>query len=453
MISGTWKAEWLTTPKSSLVKFRREFSTILYLLVVLIAAGYLINLIYFSLSQLHNDLRTRDSVHLARAYLEAMDAVKKYYADVVVPRAKLNDVEMTHEYHDHPKAMPVPGTLAKEIGLQLKSEDPSLDFSLFSNYPFARSRSKRDLSGFQIRALKHFAEGKGNEYIETQEKDGWLTVKLSKPIYMSTKCVTCHNNHAHSPKTDWQIGDIRGASSFVWTRPPVSFFNEGALRWPLVSLVAAIFMAVGMITFLFRSQSASRLANNVVEQNSQLQRASKQISKLAYTDGLTGLANRRAFEEKLDELRAFVQDEPDFGFSLMIIDLCKFKRVNDTHGHLVGDNVIRETAKRLREVVPKQHHVARLGGDEFAVLLGGQVDRSQVGQLAEDITTALAKPIAPDVSGAKVELTSSGNIGISSCTKSCGNSERVVGDADLALYDGKANGRMVTFYRQAMSMA
>ncbi len=109
----------------------------------------------------------------------------------------------------------------------------------------------------------------------------------------------------------------------------------------------------------------------------------------AYHDGLTGLANRSLFNRYLDEAIE-ERDGSCTGLVVLLIDLHNFKHVNDLHGHQVGDELLRQVARRLEGVLGDGHYVARVGGDEFGVLLLGESDQNE--QAARLVSDALGQP-------------------------------------------------------------
>ena len=119
--------------------------------------------------------------------------------------------------------------------------------------------------------------------------------------------------------------------------------------------------------------------------------SAEEASQLATTDALTGLFNRRRMADILE--RTFAAFAPQKRpCSVMLIDLDRFKQVNDTLGHAVGDTLLKQVAQRLIKVVGKQEKICRLGGDEFEVVLPDVEDRGRLGDLAQRIIAVLSEP-------------------------------------------------------------
>jgi diguanylate cyclase (GGDEF)-like protein len=164
-------------------------------------------------------------------------------------------------------------------------------------------------------------------------------------------------------------------------------------------------------------------------------RARQTMSYLAYNDGLTGLANRVHFQKRLTECVARL-DRYGTAFTLLYLDLDKFKAVNDTLGHQAGDRLLIEVSKRLAAQVRKADLVARLGGDEFALLLPDTADPGNVANLATRMIHQLCLPFTI---GGK-ELSIGVSIGIAIAPVNGNAAEQLVRNADLALYRAKAEG-------------
>lgn len=165
-------------------------------------------------------------------------------------------------------------------------------------------------------------------------------------------------------------------------------------------------------------------------------RSEARIRTLAFTDALTGLANRPRFQDALTDLVA-QNEERGQPFTLLLFDLDGFKGVNDALGHAGGDEVLRIVAERVRAVVAKEHLIARLGGDEFAILVRDSADPLQTSAIGQAVIQSIETPIAV---GQQVTHISA-SVGIMpSQVKSVSAADLLIG-ADLALYDAKAQGR------------
>jgi diguanylate cyclase (GGDEF)-like protein len=169
----------------------------------------------------------------------------------------------------------------------------------------------------------------------------------------------------------------------------------------------------------------------------------------ARTDPLTGLANRLLIRELLEEaLHGRLDGEGDC--ALLLIDLDRFKLVNDTLGHAVGDHLLCEVARRLETAVGKGGCVGRLGGDEFAVVLTRDANQSELSELAARICSEVSKPVSIGASSIHVGAT----IGIARGTVDAGSQDQLMRSADLALYQAKEQGRGGhAFFEQAMFAA
>lgn len=160
--------------------------------------------------------------------------------------------------------------------------------------------------------------------------------------------------------------------------------------------------------------------------------------KLALTDALTGLGNRLGFEKQIEAMIEEREADPEQNFTMMMIDLDRFKQVNDTYGHDVGDIVLVQVARRIEQSIRKADFAARLGGDEFAVLLPYLADEEIVTRLAQTLVKNISLPIYTKTD---IETSVGASIGISLVTGMLKNKEEIVKQADLALYAVKHGGR------------
>jgi ammonium transporter, Amt family len=175
--------------------------------------------------------------------------------------------------------------------------------------------------------------------------------------------------------------------------------------------------------------------------------AEKNIIHLAQHDPLTGLANRSLFNHQLAKAVEMALESEQT--ALLLIDLDRFKLVNDIHGHPAGDEVIREAARRLKQTSGQGSVVARLGGDEFAVIVKGVTFQNQMTDLGMRIVRELSRPIQIR-EGLEVQVGAS--VGISLSPEHGLDPELLVARADIALYHSKESGRNIWhMYRPGMS--
>jgi diguanylate cyclase (GGDEF)-like protein len=178
------------------------------------------------------------------------------------------------------------------------------------------------------------------------------------------------------------------------------------------------------------------LRKRVAEQTVLLRKSEERFRHMALHDALTGLATRLLLD---DRLTAAVEDarRHKTGLALLMIDIDKFKEVNDTFGHHGGDEVLRATADRLMQAVRKTDTVARMGGDEFVVLLPHMNDPL----MAEGIAAKIVKSLATPVLYAECEIPISVSIGVCTSVMRGLDAEALLKSADDALYQAKAKGK------------
>jgi len=165
--------------------------------------------------------------------------------------------------------------------------------------------------------------------------------------------------------------------------------------------------------------------------------AEQKLQHEATHDALTGLPNRALFMRRLEDALERSRHDPKYQVSVLFIDLDRFKYVNDSLGHLIGDQLLIGIAGRLRECMRPPDIVARLGGDEFMILVEGRYYTEKITQIANRIQRQFAQPF--DLYGQ--EVYSSASIGILRASENHMTSEDVMRDADTAMYQAKRSGR------------
>jgi diguanylate cyclase (GGDEF)-like protein len=218
----------------------------------------------------------------------------------------------------------------------------------------------------------------------------------------------------------------------------------------IVSVI--VLLSIGLLaTDLERRlrRQADALKASLQVTNEKLAAANAELRRLAFSDQLTGIANRMLFEDRLGHALARVdrrnmestKDSP-IKAALLFIDLDGFKPINDTLGHAAGDDVLQEVARRLRSTCRESDTVARIGGDEFVVLLEDVVDLAQGEEAADRIVQLMSQPFGLQTRQVSISC----SIGLA-LYPDHGERDLLLASADAAMYVAKKDGgaRYVAF--------
>lgn len=161
-----------------------------------------------------------------------------------------------------------------------------------------------------------------------------------------------------------------------------------------------------------------------------------ELRHMAQHDHLTGLPNRTLFSDRLQQ-KLLDAERRGTNLALIFVDLDRFKPVNDSHGHTIGDQLLQQVAYRLSSAVRSSDTVGRIGGDEFVILLGDITDAAMAGELAEKIRQSVSQPFVVNA----IELTISCSVGIAVYPRDGTDEATLLNSADKAMYSAKEQGR------------
>ena len=151
----------------------------------------------------------------AQEHAESVTQFRNFYAQELVPRAIRAGVEVTHDYKSRDNALPLPATLTIELGHYLSQVDGGTQVRLYSDLPFPWREGERQLDEFQKQALAHLKTNPRMPFVREEVLNGQRVLRYAQADRMLSGCVTCHNQYPSSPKTDWKVGDVRGALEII----------------------------------------------------------------------------------------------------------------------------------------------------------------------------------------------------------------------------------------------
>jgi diguanylate cyclase (GGDEF)-like protein len=192
----------------------------------------------------------------------------------------------------------------------------------------------------------------------------------------------------------------------------------------------------GAQDYLVKRRSSGTAIAKSLRYAEERKRAEQHLANIAFHDQLTGLANRNLFRQRVAKALANCRRRGD-AFAVLLLDMDRFKSINDALGHDAGDVFLQQIAERLRESTRDSDTVARLGGDEFAVLATGIAAPTDVAPILERILAAIRMPI--ELSGTRLNPTTS--IGVAVYPASGEDSDSLLASADAAMYVAKKEGR------------
>ena len=222
--------------------------------------------------------------------------------------------------------------------------------------------------------------------------------------------------------------------------------SAGINNLALASIVILV-TVLGLLMTLVTSSFDTYLAVENVKITTTLQTANEQLQSIAYHDALTGLPRRLLLEDRLNQA-AYHAERNHKTFACLFIDLDKFKPVNDTFGHRVGDELLKAVAHRLQDCIRKGDTVARLGGDEFVVVLNEIEQEEYAGAVSEKILDSIKQIF--HIEGH--ELSISCSIGISIYPRDGKTPDTLLIHADKAMYQAKQKGGYA-FFNSTMIMS
>lgn len=262
-------------------------------------------------------------------------------------------------------------------------------------------------------------KGGAKEWVEITKFKGEDFLRMIRPRYTNASCYGCHPNEPS------KVGEVMGGISV--NIPLKALQTEAVLQGNKLSLWHFTIWALGILGLLI----AWRLLGT----------QQQEMHHLAMHDELTGLPNRTLFMDRLQQRLETAKRHQHTG-AILFLDMDHFKNINDSLGHDVGDQLLKQVSERQTILLSEEDTVARLGGDEFVILLAelnsdANLAVSEAQEVAEKLCDTLSQPYHV---GSKI-LHTSPSIGISIFTQKSISADQVLKQADAAMYKAKDSGR------------
>lgn len=405
-------------------------------------------------------------------------SIRNFYSTYVVEEAlRSGDVEVTHLHRQTEKSIPAPATFLMEMTREMGGELSLVD--LFSPLPFP-GRIRPPLDTFQQDAWQFLTRNPDEIMTRFEEIDGKQVVRIAVADRLQYQaCVDCHNGHPDSPRRDWSLGDVRGileVRSFVG--PQIqrgTYFSAGIA---IVLTIGAILMVLinglnaraiagplsGMAQALKElaagnrgSERPEKLKTKEVqtlweafqvlrEKDEEREELNRQVYELAYYDALTTLPNRELFRERLEAEIRRAESDPNLLVAVVLLDLDRFRDVNNTLGHDTGDILLKQLGDRLSALKNHAMVVARMSEDEFGILICQRRGQDPVNEPAASAIHTIIEAVEDPIYWQGHALNLSSSVGIAVYPTDGADRAMLLKNADLALYHAKEEGRRTYRY-------
>lgn len=265
--------------RARIQRFLYERTTIVLLAILV---GSTVCAVY-PVHRLHRHLGESLALAEARRYADAVEAFRALYTSEVVSRARAAGITVTHDYRERPDAIPLPATLTHLVGERMQHS-----LRLYSDKPFPwRTQSGGPADAFEREALIALRAAPDRPFFRFEPSPQGGALRYAVADVMGAACVSCHNTHPDSPKTDWRVGDVRGALSFSMPLPSGAAAFKGNVAHLLGGLVGSTGLALAALIVVvsrFRGDADSerRLNTELAAANRRLEESNRELDEFSY---------------------------------------------------------------------------------------------------------------------------------------------------------------------------
>jgi signal transduction histidine kinase/DNA-binding response OmpR family regulator len=393
---------------------------IILVLVVMFCAGVAATL--WHLARLSSQLVESAALQGSALQADSLEELRTLYTSEVVERLRGHGVTVTHDYAAQPGAIPLPATFSLELARRIGANGSGMHVRLYSDYPFPWRRDGGARDAFERDALRNLRERPDQPFFRFEEFAGGLALRYARADRMRAGCVSCHNSHAQSPKTDWKVGDVRGVLEIVRPLDQIVAQTRAGLRETLALMSTMGLLGVGGIALVIGRlrRTSVELEHLVAERTAELREAKEaaEVASRAKGDFLAsmsheirtplnavvGMADLLSETELGVDQREYVQILRRGGDTLLdlindILDLSKVEA-----GHLE----LERTEFNLHELAERTTELLAIRAHEKGLELVCQVDPGVPSRLVGDATRL--RQILVNLIGNAIKFTERGEV-------------------------------------------
>jgi signal transduction histidine kinase len=284
------------------------FERTVLLLTILFCAG--VGATLWHLSRLSSTLVESGALQGTALYSESLTELRTFYNSQVVERVRPQGIVVTHDYATRDGAIPIPATFTIEFGKHIGDKSPGMQIRLYSEYPFPFRKDGGARDDFEREALVQLRKQPDKPFFRFENFQGRPSLRYGTAVQLKAGCVSCHNTHPESPKTDWKVGDVRGVQEIIRPLDSAVAQTRAGLQGTFVVLATMGLFGLGGLGLVIgrMRQTSAELEQRVAERTAAEARlAALHEVNLAATSTLDLRAVLKVLLEKTDRLIPFVK--------------------------------------------------------------------------------------------------------------------------------------------------
>lgn len=257
---------------------RVMYERTMFVLVIMFTLG--VTTILWDVSRVQSKLIQSTMLHDAALYTSVLAEFRALYTSDVVARVRPHGIEVSHDYETKEKAIPLPATLSMKLGQRIGSHHSGTQSRLYSPYPFPwRGEDSGLQDTFARDAWNHLQQNPETPFYRFGEYRGRPSLRYATADRMKADCISCHNSHPDSPKTDWKLGDVRGVLEIIHPIDTVIAKTHDGFTETLVVTVFLTVLGLFALGLVFRKlrRSSKELEHRVLRRTNELIEANKEL--------------------------------------------------------------------------------------------------------------------------------------------------------------------------------